>query len=80
MLCCDENSQVQALDRTQTDGATRVWAVVTPNQKPAPGWAMNDFAVSIADIEEATGFDLVPSLPAPEQPAVEEAVHAVKCW
>lgn len=63
----------------QPDGATRVWAVLTPNQKPSAGWAMDDFAVSIADIEEAAGFDLMPNLEPAERPSIEQAVHAVEC-
>jgi endonuclease G len=63
----------------QADGVTRIWAVVTPNQKPPEGWALDDFAVSIATIENETGFDLMPTLPIDQRQVAEQTGHTIGC-
>lgn len=61
------------------NGALRVWAVDVPNAQPPPHAATSDFAVSVATIENETGFDLLPNLPTDERQTIELAVHAIVC-
>lgn len=57
----------------------QAWAVVVPNEKPSPGWEYDDFAASIDDIEDATGFDFFPELPTALASTIEGEVHTVLC-
>ncbi len=67
------------LQRITTDGA-RVIAVDIPNTQNATSLEWYDYRVSVDDIENSTGFDLLGLLPAPVQEMLEEEEDAGAVW
>lgn len=62
-----------------SSGNLQAWAVVMPNKKLREGSDLNEYAQSIDDIEDATGFDFLPDLPITKQAALERDAHSIPC-
>ncbi|MDR7069780.1 DNA/RNA endonuclease G (NUC1) [Pseudoxanthomonas japonensis] len=61
------------------DDVLQAWAAVMPNAVLPENSQLDDFAVSIDAIEDATGFDFLPRLSAAEQRRLEGTVRPIQC-
>lgn len=63
----------------EPSGLMLAWAIMAPNRTLPEGYKYSDYAVSIDEIEQATGFDFFSEMPAADQKPLESTTHRFPC-